>query len=352
MKQGVSVALGMSGGVDSAVAAVQLLHAGFRVVGVTCRFCDDEVSACAEADAAATCELLGIPHAVCESVAEFEQCVVAPFVNSYRRGATPSPCVACNAYCKLPALLKAAGEFGCTRIATGHYARIARLSENGRYVVKTALDIRKDQSYMLALLSQEHLSQLMLPLGTLSKAKVRLIASDLGLPVAQKPESQDNCFIRGDYRNFLHEHGVMDRPGDIVNSDGAVIGRHEGLSNYTPGQRKGIGVAAEAPYYVVEKRAESNQLVVGFAHEALIGAVEVSRMNWQAFEMLENPRAAMVKLRYRSCPAACIIEPKDTWHIRVTLQKFQPTTAQGQYAVFYEGDTVLGGGKIEEVERA
>lgn len=351
MKQAVSVALGMSGGVDSAVSAVLLQRMGYRVIGVTCRFCDDETSACAEDDAAATCKLLGIPHVVHEFVAEFERHVITPFVHSYKQGLTPSPCVSCNAHCKIPALLQVAEKLGCAHIATGHYARIARLSESGRFAVKTAFDMSKDQSYMLALLSQEHLSQLLLPLGNITKDKVRCIASDLELPVAKKPESQDNCFIRDDYRSFLRRHDVVNISGDIADAKGNVIGRHKGLSNYTIGQRKGIGIAAEEPYYVIEKQMESNRLIVGFTDEALINAVGVSRMNWQAFEMLDTPCTATVKLRYRSRPAACIIEPKDACHVHIALQNSHPTTAPGQYAVIYKGDTVLGGGMIEEVER-
>lgn len=354
MQAGASVALGMSGGVDSAVSAALLLRAGCRVLGVTCRFHDDEASvqAEAEADAAAVCALLGIPHVVRESAASFERCVVQPFVDAYAQGLTPSPCVSCNACCKMPSLLEAASEHGCDNVATGHYARIARLTRNGRFVVKTALDARKDQSYMLSLLSQEQLSRLVLPLGAMTKTDVRLIAADLGLHVAEKPESQDNCFVEGDYRDFLRERGVQDEPGDIVDRTGAVLGRHGGLANYTVGQRKGIGIAAEEPYYVVEKRAETGQLVVGFAEDTLIRAVRVRTMNWQAFESLDEPCGAMVKLRYRSRAVPCIMEPEGSGGVRIELRSPQPTTAPGQYAVLYEGDTVLGGGMIEEVEQA
>lgn len=346
------VALGMSGGVDSAVTAALLLRAGFEVVGVTCRFQDGDAADRAADDAAAVCSLLGIRHVEHPSVEPFVRCVVEPFVEAYARGLTPSPCVECNARCKVPSLLQAADELDCDRVATGHYARIAQLVENGRFVVKTALDARKDQSYMLALLSQGQLARLVLPLGGMTKAEVRVMAADLGLPVAEKPESQDNCFVEGDYRDFLRERGVEDVPGDIVDASGTVLGRHEGLTNYTVGQRKGIGVAGPEPYYVLEKRLVRNELVVGFAHEALVGAVRVGAMNWQAFEMLGAPRDAMAKLRYRSRPAACIMEPEGGKRVRIALRSPQPTTAPGQYAVLYEGDTVLGGGMIEEVEQA
>ena len=337
---------------DSAVSAALLMRAGYEVVGVTCRFRDNAATERAAADAAAVCSQLGIRHEAPGCVGEFERCVVEPFVSSYAAGLTPSPCVGCNARCKMPALVRVADELGCDRIATGHYARIARLSDSGRFVVKRALDARKDQSYMLSLLSQEQLARLVLPLGAMTKAEVRVIAADLGLVVAEKAESQDNCFIEGDYRPFLRARGVEDAPGDIVDRMGNVLGCHEGLANYTVGQRKGIGVAGPEPYYVVEKRVETRELVVGFADETLIGSVVVGDMNWQAFESLGESYGAMVKLRYRSRPCACIIEPEDDQRVSLALRSPQPTTAPGQYAVLYDGDTVLGGGMIEEVMHA
>ena len=339
----------MSGGVDSAVSAALLMRAGYEVVGVTCRFRDNAATERAAADAAAVCSQLGIRHEAPGCVGEFERCVVEPFVSSYAAGLTPSPCVGCNARCKMPALVRVADELGCDRIATGHYARIARLSDSGRFVVKRALDARKDQSYMLSLLSQEQLARLVLPLGGTTKAEVRVLAADLGLPVAEKPESQDVCFIEGDYRAFLRARGVDDRPGAIVDCAGAVLGRHDGLANYTVGQRKGIGVAAPEPYYVVAKRPETCELVVGFADEARISSVLTGPVRWQALACLDGPRAASVKLRYRSRAVPCIIEPEPEGRVRAVLREPQPTTAPGQFAVFSVGDTVLGGGMIEEV---
>ena len=202
---------------------------------------------------------------------------------------------------------------------------------------------------MLALLSQEQLARLVLPLGGTTKAEVRVLAADLGLPVAEKPESQDVCFIEGDYRAFLRARGVDDRPGAIVDCAGAVLGRHDGLANYTVGQRKGIGVAAPEPYYVVAKRPETSELVVGFADEARISSVLTGPVRWQALACLDGPRAASVKLRYRSRAVPCIIEPEPEGRVRAVLREPQPTTAPGQFAVFSVGDTVLGGGMIEEV---
>lgn len=343
------VALGMSGGVDSAVSAAVLMRAGYTVVGVTCLFAFDEKSRAAAEDAAAVCELLGIEHEVWECEDAFERSVVQPFVNDYAQGLTPSPCVSCNALCKLPQLFAAADDLGCEKAATGHYARIARLEGNGRFVVKAALDASKDQSYMLSQLTQAQLSRLVLPLGAATKADVRVLAADLGLPVADKPESQDICFIEGDHLSFLEERGIADAPGAIVDAQGRVLGSHKGLFRYTIGQRKGIGIAGPEPYYVIGKHFDRNELVVGFKRATFIDAVRVARPNWQAIESLEAPLDCMVKLRYRSVKAACTVAPCSEGSLDVRLVSPQPTTAPGQHAVFYVGETVLGGGMIEAV---
>ena len=375
------VALGMSGGVDSSVSVEILKRAGYDVVGVTCVFQEGESSYAAARDAADVCRRMGVFHVVRDCTALFDEQVVRPFVQGYASGLTPSPCVGCNANAKFPSLFAAADDLGCDLVATGHYARIVRLRETEpeqepksksvsgsgpapeqeqeqeqkqepapeRYAVMAALDARKDQSYMLAMLTQEQLSRIVFPLGAMTKAEVRIIATDLGLEVADKPESQDVCFIDGDYRPFLHARGFTDVPGPIVNGRGKVLGHHEGLSNYTVGQRKGIGVSGPEPYYVVGKRVEDHALVVGCASEAKISAVVVENANWQAVPSLAKPCEAMVKLRYRSAPAACVIEPLGNGHVLVRLRSPQPTTAPGQYAVFYMGASVLGGGLIEEV---
>lgn len=386
------VALGMSGGVDSAVAAAVLLRAGHEVVGVTCRFQGAGASGQAERDAADVCRHLGIPHIVHRCEGLFAHQVVSPFVRAYADGLTPSPCVRCNALVKVPALMEAADACGCTAVATGHYARVAQLArpgadgradrlpgsapnsapvregaahaasgqetaapsgavpwQPGRFVVKRALDARKDQSYMLAMLGQEALSRLLLPLGGLTKAEVRIMAADLGLPVAEKAESQDICFAPQGYRALLAAHGLADEPGPIVDVHGTVLGEHAGLANYTIGQRKGIGVAAPEPYYVVAKRPQTRELVVAFADKAQMDYVVVSSPAWQAFDRLEGELHAMAKLRYRSAAGACIITPAEGGRVRVLLERPWPATAPGQYAVFSLGDTLLGGGMIEEV---
>ncbi len=349
------IALGMSGGVDSAASAALLLRAGYDVVGVTCRFQNSEAAECAVADAAAVCDVLGIPHRVYDCTERFSRCVIDPFVQGFEHGTTPNPCIECNVKCKLPSLLAAAEDLECAQVATGHYARIVQHTISRRFIVKTALDGQKDQSYMLALLTQDQLKRLVLPLGDMTKAQVRTLAEELELPVANKPESQDVCFIEGDYRDFLRDEGICDQPGNIVDRAGNVLGEHDGLVRFTIGQRKGLGIAADQPYYVLEKRPATNELVVGFADEAYITSALLGDLNWQAWsanEISSVPIEAFVKLRYRTQAVPCIIEPEGITGTRITLLSPQPTTAPGQYAVFYAGDTVLGGGIIQEVGQA
>lgn len=342
------VALGMSGGVDSSVAVAALQAEGFEVVGVTLVLQDAPAARAAVDAAAEVCARLGAEHHVIERTALFERVVAAPFAASYAAGLTPSPCVGCNAAVKLPALLAAADELGCAAVATGHYARVGRLAD-GHWAVLVALDHAKDQSYMLAALTQPQLARLILPLGGMTKLAVRSAAADLGLACADAPESQDVCFAPRGYRAFLAERGVTGEPGPILLPDGREIGRHQGLASYTVGQRKGVGVAGPEPYYVLDKRVADNALVVGPADEALLTRVETGPVNWQALAGLSAPADAMVKLRYRSRAAACIMEPREDGGVIVRLREPQPLTAPGQWAVFYQGSTVLGGAMIEEV---
>ena len=397
----------MSGGVDSSVAAALLQEAGYEVFGVTCLFADDENAQVAVRDARIVAERLGIRHMVYDARGLFEERVVQAFTDGYASGLTPSPCVGCNARVKIPALFAAveqamsrdaelskvsAGQepFGNTPdffIATGHYARVVRRRE--RYVVACASDSAKDQSYMLSMLSQEQLSRLVLPLGDIKggKPEVRRMARDLGLPTASKWDSQDICFIPdGDHLSFLAARGVKGAPGDIVTRDGRVVGRHDGLFRYTIGQRKGLGIGgAPEPYYVVGKDAARNRLIVAFAKDALIDYVLVKGMNWQSMtpEQLarryseRGPVACTVKLRYRQKAVSCRLVPAnmegdvgvsfvnsrgmqfalegfagtiDAAHI--LLDEPQTPTAPGQFAVLYDGDTVLGAGVIESVRLA
>ncbi|WP_241157385.1 tRNA 2-thiouridine(34) synthase MnmA [Adlercreutzia sp. ZJ242] len=349
VERGRRVALGMSGGVDSSTAVLMLQHHGYEVLGVTCVFMPGAAARAAVSGARETCAQLGAEHVAVDCAGAFEERVVAPFADGCARGLTPSPCVGCNARCKLPALMGAADAHGCDFVATGHYARVGRLGEDGRYAVMRALDHAKDQSYMLSQLSQEQLARLILPLGGMTKLEVREVARAAGIAAADAPDSQDICFAPQGYRALLAQRGVAFEPGDIVDVRGQVRGRHAGLACYTAGQRRGIGVAGPEPYYVVGKRADANELVIGTREESLIRQVRVGQMAWQAIEPPGAPLEAMVKLRYRSEPCACIMRVTSSGSVAVELASPQPATAPGQHAVFYQGATVLGGGVIEEV---
>ncbi len=349
MRDNKRIVLGMSGGVDSSVAVAVLQHEGYEVVGVTCIFQPGEGANSAVWESRLVCDRFGIEHVIHDCSDAFEQRVVRPFVDDYAAGLTPSPCVGCNASTKVLELLRVADDLGCAKVATGHYARIAQLQENGRYVVLCALDHAKDQSYMLSTCKQEQLSRLVLPLGGMTKLAVKSFACDLGLErLAEKPESQDICFAPHGYRELLTRFGVRCQPGSIV-LNGKVVGEHTGLADYTVGQRKGIGVAGPEPYYVIGKDPRSNELRIGTLDDSRITRVVVKNMEWQALDRLSGSLDACVKLRYRSTACPCIITSQENDGVHVQLLSPQPSTAPGQYAVFYQGSTVLGGGVIEEV---
>ncbi len=343
------VVLGMSGGVDSSVCVALLQEHGFEVVGLTCLFQQTKTAEDAVEQAREVCKHFGIEHHIRDCSREFEVCVIMPFVNDYALGLTPNPCVQCNEYMKIPTLIEAADDLGCAWISTGHYARVNRIEETGRFAILCALDHKKDQSYMLGMLGQDLLGRLVLPLGGITKVEVRAIAAQLGLKVADKPDSQDICFAPKGYSELLKEWGIKDQVGPIVNTQGVTIGQHNGLFHYTRGQRKGIGVAESEPYYVVGWHTDENELIVGTKQESLIDCVRVSQVNWQAIERLSEPLEAMVKLRYRSEAYPCIIEQDGIDGVQVRLRSLQPSTAPGQYAVFYQGSTCIGAGIIEEV---
>ena len=340
------IALGLSGGVDSATSAALLLSEGYRVTGVTCIFHDDEASRAAVSDAEEVCRFLGIDHVVYEAQQVFDEVVVQPFVEECCAGLTPSPCVTCNRFCKIPVLCKAADDLGCEKIATGHYARVVEDLDAGRFTLKRALDETKDQTYMLSLLTQDQLARLVLPLGGYTKAEVRHYAQAHGIPVAHRPESQDLCFIAGDYRDFLLDAGIEDQPGSIKTLNGEVVGQHEGLHRYTLGQRKGLGVALGEPQFVVSKDTLDNALVIAPKRDAFITSVEVAEVNWM-LAMPEGP--CTVKIRYRSAPVLATLLALDANRVRVTFNEPQTLTAPGQCCAFYQGSVLLGGGIIDKV---
>ena len=344
------VVAAMSGGVDSAVTALLLKEAGYEVVTVTFRLHDGEKGSrsCCSPDtvlfARDTAHRMGLPHFTLNLKELFNKRVMRDFVGSYEQGRTPNPCVACNAHVKFHAAAFLADRLGFEKVATGHYAKVADGPALARPV-----DERKDQTYVLWPIPRALLKRAIFPLGDYRKTEVRRIAEERGLAVAYTPESQDICFIPdGDYRGFVRKK-VKAEPGDVVDREGAVLGRHEGVVDFTTGQRRGIGVSAPTPLYVTEVRPQTNQVVVGRQKDLEVREVRVRELNW----FLDPGKARFVQVRYNSAPVACEIEKGETsgeWVARFA----EPAAgvAPGQSAVFYTGDgkRVVGGGVVARRE--
>ena len=345
------VAVAMSGGVDSAAAALLLQQAGYEVWGVTLRLqsCTGAAEAAeAEIDAARrAAEALGIPHRVLDLRERFRSAVMDRFVSEYLAGRTPNPCVDCNREIKFGALLDWALEQGADYLSTGHYARLDQAGENGRWRLLRGTDRRKDQSYVLYQLNQRQLSHLLLPLGSYDKPAIRSLVENRGLSNARKADSQDICFIPdGDYAAFLARSGAELVPGDFVDQTGRVLGRHKGLPCYTPGQRKGLGVSAGEPVYVLRKEAASNRIILGPDSALYTTELTAERVNWLSVPPPEGPMAVTAKTRYTQREAAATAELLPDGRLRVIFQEPQRAVTAGQAVVLYVGDAVAGGGTI------
>lgn len=347
----------MSGGVDSSVAALLLERQGYEVIGVTMRLWtvereDVPVSSkrCCSVedvdDARRVCQVIGVPHYVQNFEREFQQHVVEYFVEEYDRGRTPHPCLACNDKIKFDFLLRRAMFLDADYIATGHYARVRR-SENGFKLLK-GLDPRKDQSYVLFTLRQSELQHLLLPVGEYPKADIRKLAADAGLPVANKPDSQEICFIPdGDYRKFLGERGSP-VPGDIVDSDGNVLGKHPGIQFFTVGQRRGLGLQGNSgePMFVTRIVADENRVVLGRRDELDLERLWASRVTYIEDLAVTEPLEVTAKIRYNASESPATLIPRGDW-AEVRLHTPQRAITPGQAVVFYQGEMVVGGGIIE-----
>jgi tRNA-uridine 2-sulfurtransferase len=363
------VAVAMSGGVDSSTVAAVLLQQGHPIVGLTMqlwnqrrlpelqgegpaqhRCCSlDDVY-----DAKRVAQHLNFPHYVVNFEEQFEARVVRPFVEQYLSGRTPIACTNCNTDVKFEPLLRMARQIGAERLATGHYARIRHDADSGRYALLRARDDSKDQSYFLWGLTQEQLSRSDFPLGELTKDEVRDIARQVSLPVAEKPESMELCFVpNGNYVQFIQAYSraegisLNEQEGDIVTEDGAIIGRHTGVHNYTIGQRKGLGFAAGKPVYVLAIDTEKNRIVVGEDDALRTASLEIEGVNWISIAAPDAPVRGQAKIRHKHEPAAATIEALADNRARVTFDAPQRAITPGQAAVFYDGDVVMCGGWIK-----
>ena len=357
-----SVLVAMSGGVDSSVAALLLKEAGYDVVGITMRLWVDPLAeeragealrGCCSlesvTDAAKVAARLDIPHYTLNMKELFYKDIVCNFKEEYRQGRTPNPCIECNRSLKFSALLDKAEALGLDYLATGHYCRITRDSSAGIYRLFKGLDPNKDQSYMLYMLGQKELARTLFPLGELTKSEVRKIAEEKGLLVAGKAESQEICFIPdNDYRAFLErECPEALGSGEIVSTDGEVLGHHRGIAFYTIGQRKGLGLTAAQPLYVIRLEPELNRVVVGRADETFCSGLLAGSLNFVSGKKPLDEMAIEVKVRYRAAAVPARLLPPENGMARIIFTEAQRAIAPGQSAVFYQADEVIGGGLIE-----
>jgi tRNA-specific 2-thiouridylase len=369
MTQIKTIAVAMSGGVDSSTVAAMLRAEGHKVVGLTMQLWNQRRLAGHEGmpeavqgrccslddvyDARRVAETLGIPYYVVNHEERFEREVVRPFVEEYLSGRTPIPCSLCNNHLKFDQLLIVAQQIGAESLATGHYARVNFDQERGRWLLKRPADRSKDQTYFLFGLTQEQLSRTLFPLGEMMKPEVRQLAEHHGLALAQKPDSQEICFVPGgDYKKFLDAYlaeqgeALPDTAGELVTTGGEIVGEHGGIHNFTVGQRKGLGVATGSPLYVIQIKGDTRQVVVGNQEELYTRTLRVHRTNLISVDDLRGPMRVTVKIRHRHEGAAALLERSGDDELLVTFDQAQRAVTPGQAAVFYQDDVVVGGGWI------
>lgn len=347
----------MSGGVDSSVAALLMQQQGYEVTGVTMKlFANEDICVSRERsccsledveDARSVAQRLGIPYYVFNFTGRFQQDVIQRFVDAYVHGATPNPCIDCNRFLKFDQLMLRAKQLGFDYVVTGHYARIEK--QGDRYLLKKAVDLTKDQSYVLYSMTQEQLAMTLFPLGEMTKEQVRKMAEQHGLVNADKPDSQDICFVPdGDYASFIEKYtGKRFEPGPFVDTSGRVLGQHKGIIRYTIGQRKGLGISSTEPLYVCQLKPETNQVVLGREKELYATQLEAREINLIPFDNLEQPIKVKAKIRYRQAEQPATVEQIGPDRLRITFDQPQRAITKGQSVVLYNGDYVVGGGIID-----
>lgn len=352
------VVVGMSGGVDSSVAAYLLKKEGYDVIGVTMQIWQDDYNeegrkgegCCgitAVDDARRVAEKIGIPYYVMNFKDVFQKEVIEYFLEEYRHGRTPNPCIACNRYVKWEALLKRSLEIGADYIATGHYARVEQLA-NGRFAVRNSVTAKKDQTYALYNLTQEQLKRTLMPIGAYTKEEIRKIAEETGLMVAHKPDSQDICFIPdNDYAKFIEEQThEKSRPGNFVDKEGNVLGIHKGITHYTVGQRKGLNLSMGHPVFVTEIRPDTNEVVIGENEDVFTDRLIAGNVNYMSIGDFEGEYRTFAKIRYNHGGAPCILRKLSDGRVECIFDEPVRAVTPGQAVVFYDGEYVMGGGTI------
>ena len=346
----------MSGGVDSCATAIAMKNEGYDCIGTTMRL---HIGSSGEGcvtqrdidDARLSCDILKIPHHGVDFSRDFDKYVIGDFISAYENGATPNPCIECNFKLKFDKLFDYADDLGCDYVATGHYARVEYSDKYQRNVLKKALDLSKDQSYVLYRISKERLNRVIFPLGNvLSKSESRQMVDLAGIPLGQKKDSQDICFVPdGDYAKFIEGYTGKSYPvGDFVTTDGKFLGKHKGIIRYTIGQRKGLGLALDHSMYVVEKRLDSNEVVIGDTPDLMARELYASEVNLSAIDKIDTPLRVSAKIRYKQQESSAIATLENGL-LHIVFDEPQRAICKGQSVVIYDGDIVLGGGKISQV---